>query len=240
MRFSASYLIVRKEKTDNDLNDLPYIKALKIDKRNFLTVFFLIFFNKVDIIEIIFFRDDFEFLPITLNIFLLNELLELFLNALFYNDNIISQKYHSNGKLDLITEQLLSLISNFFSYFLMKLFNKLVVYNKFFSLVQKEIKEREKLFRAVSLGLKVMKKSMIIFSFISITILSIELYYLSIFCAMYPKSQTSFFKDFGLGELQSLIFNFMIALIVATFRKLSLKYRNQRLYETSKFIDNFL
>ena len=57
---------------------------------------------------------------------------------------------------------------------------------------------------------------------------------------MYPKSQASFFKDFGLGELQSLILSFAVAMLVATFRKISLKCRIQKLYETSKFIDNAL
>ena len=121
----------------------------------------------------------------------------------------------------------------------MAVFSKLVVYSDYFSLVKKEIKEKEKLVMAVNLGLKIMKVAIIIFSILNIIVLSVILYYLSIFCAMYPKSQASFFKDFGLGEIQSLIFSFVVAFLVATFRKLSLKYRNQRLYETSKFINNF-
>ena len=239
-RFPLNNLIANREDTDSDYNDLPYTKALRIDKRNFFVVFFLVFFNKIDIVQIIFFRDEFEFLPISVNIFILDELLELFFNALLYNDDVISQKYHSNGKLDFITEQLLSLASNLISYLIMRVFSKLVVYNEYFSLIEKEIKGKEKLTKAVDLGLRVMKKAMTIFSVINITILLIIFYYLSIFCAMYPKSQASFFKDFGLGELQSLILSFAVAILVATFRKISLKCRIQKLYETSKFIDNAL
>ena len=239
-RHQLNELIIGREHTDSDLNDLPYTKALRLDDRNFLTVFFIVFFNKVDVIKIIFFRDDFEFLPISVNIFILDELLDLFFNALFYNYDIISQKYHSNGKLDFFTEQLLSFASNFVSYLILRFFSKLLVYDEYFSLIEKEVRGKEKLAKAVDLGIRVMKKAMIIFSVIDISILLVILYYLSIFCALYSKSQKSFFKNYGIGEIQTLMLNFVIAILVATFRKLALKYRNQRLYETSKFIDNFL
>ena len=36
-----------------------------------------------------------------LSIYLLNFLFNYFVNALLYNDEIISQKYHNNGKLSL-------------------------------------------------------------------------------------------------------------------------------------------
>ena len=238
MRLSFNHLTVTKDQAESDLNDIPYTKALRIDKRNFLLIFIVTFLNKVDITDIIFFRDEFEFLTVSINVFLLDESLELFFNALFYNDDVISQKYHSNGKLDFVTEQLLSLISNIISYLIMKLLSKLVSYSEYFSLIQKEIKEKDKLVEAVELGLKLTRRYMIIFSIITLALFSIIIYYLSVFSAVYPKSQTSFFKNFGLGELQSLVFNFIVAFFVAIFRKLSLKYRIRQLYETSKFIDN--
>ena len=237
--FPLAHLIIIND-DPSDYNEMPYTKALRNDKRNFFYIFFIVLFNKIDLIQLIAFREEFQSIEVSINLFILSTILDLFFNALLYNDDIISQKYHKNGKLDSFTEILLSLVSNIISYFLLKIINKLTHFDEYFELIKKEIKVKEELKKAVNIGLKIMNKTMKIFVLINLIINCVVLYYLSLFCAIYPKSQQSFFKNYGTGVAESFLMSAIIALFVAGFRKISLKCKIKRLYETSRFIDNFL
>ena len=219
---------------------MPFTKALRIDKRNFFYVFFVVLFNKIDLIQLIVFREEFQMVEVSINLFILSTILDLFFNALLYNDDIISQKYHKNGKLDSFTELLLSIVSNIITYFVLKKINKLTSYNEYFALIKKEVKDKELLKKAVNVGLEVMRKTMKLFVLVNFIIFCIILFYLTLFCAIYPKSQQSFFKNYGLGVAESLLTSAVIALFVAGFRKISLKCKIKQFYETSKFIDKAL
>ena len=237
--FTLSHLIIRNN-DPSDYNKMPYTKALRNDKRNFFYIFFVVLCNKIDLIQLIAFLEEFQLIEVSMNIFILSTMLDLFFNALLYNDDIISQKYHKNGKLDFFTELLLSLVSNIISYFLLKIISKLTFYSEYFALVRKEIKDKDQLKKGINIGLKIMRKALKIFMIFSFIIHCIILYYLSLFCTIYPKSQQSFFKNYGLGVEESLIVSVLIALIIAILRKISLKCKIKYLYETSRFIDNIL
>ena len=237
--FTLSHLIIRNN-DPSDYNKMPYTKALRNDKRNFFYIFFVVLCNKIDLIQLIAFLEEFQLIEVSMNIFILSTMLDLFFNSLLYNDDIISQKYHKNGKLDSFTELLLSLVSNIIAYFILKMINRLIYYNENFDLIKKEIKNKRELKKAVNIGLKVMRKTLKIFVLINFIINCIILYYLSLFCAIYPKSQQSFFKNYGIGVAESLLTSAVIALFVTVLRKISLKCKIKRLYETSRFIDNTL
>ena len=85
-----------------DIDNSPYTQALRLNKRNIFIMFFNIFKMKIEIIA--------------LSIYSLDFLFSYFMNALLYSDDVVSQKYHNNGSLDLITSLSLSIISNIVSY----------------------------------------------------------------------------------------------------------------------------
>ena len=239
--FSLSHLIVINDQIDpSDYNNLPYTQALRIDKRQFWEIFYIIFLNKIDIIQIMVYRDEFQAIEILINVYIISLASDLFLNSLLYNDDVISQKYHSNGELDAITEWFLSALSNIISFFFMRLINKLTFYNEYFSLIRKEIKNKDELKKAAVLGYKIVRTKMFFFVIVSLCVHLLIFYYLSLFCAIFPKSQISFIKNFGIGILQSMMVSVCVAFIVAFCRRIGLSFRMKNLYETSKFIDNFL
>ena len=96
---------------------------------------------KINIISIIFFPEEFTHKSLTLSIYSLEFLFSFFMNALLYTDNIASERYHNNGKLDLFTSIFLSIISNIISSIIMYLIKQLVSYSEYFSRMVTEIKK---------------------------------------------------------------------------------------------------
>ena len=112
MNLTFVHLYSFKSKVDNnELNDLPYLTALLLDKRNILITFINILVLRIEIIKIFFCHEKYSSLIIDLNHLLFSILFEIFMNALLFSDDIISQKYHSNGELDKITILFLSFTS---------------------------------------------------------------------------------------------------------------------------------
>ena len=122
----------------------------------------------------------------------------------------------------------------------MKFIHMIINYEGYFSLVKKEIKEKEELNRAVAKGIKYMKINIIIFDLINLIIDLIILYYLSLFCAVYPKTQISLLKNFGVGLVEYIIVFVIIIFVITCLRIIGLKCENRELYETSKYMQKFL
>ena len=59
-----------------------------------------------------------------------------------------------------------------------------------------------------------------------------------IFCIVYNKSQISLLINYLISLLESLITSLIISMIIVTTRKIGIIYTNNRLYNTSKYINN--
>jgi hypothetical protein len=97
-----------KDILPSEYNKLPYSQALRIDKRNIFIIFFSIFKMKIDLISILFYPEQYADRILLLSIYYLNFLFSYFMNALLYNDDVVSQKYHNNGNLEFFTSLTLS------------------------------------------------------------------------------------------------------------------------------------
>ena len=62
------------------------------------------------------------------------------------------------------------------------------------------------------------------------------LYYLTIFCIVYHRTQASILVNYLYGVLESLAISFGIAIIISVTRILALKYKSRSLYNASKYI----
>ena len=120
-----------KEVDLDDYNDLPFTQALRLDKRNIFNIFISIIKMKIEIIAILFYPEEFTHRSLTLSIFLFDCLFSYFMNALLYSDEIVSQKYHNNGQLDLLTSIFLSLTSNIISSIFLWVVKLLCSYNQY-------------------------------------------------------------------------------------------------------------
>ena len=223
-------------KNIDNYNILPYTRALKVDKRNIFIIFISLLKMKIEIISLLFYPEEFTHKSLTLSIYSFDFLLSYFMNALLYTDDVISQKYHNNGKLDLITSIVLSLISNIVSYIIISLIKLLATYNEYLTVLIKELKEKGIFISTFKRLYKLIKIKVAIFFIINFILSMSCIYYLLIFCEIYKKSQISLLINYLIGLLQSLILSFGISIITSILRFIGLKCRKKNIYRTSVYI----
>ena len=97
------------EENLDSYNLSPYTKVLREDKRNILQIIKSFIFKKIELINL--YNSDGTFKEIKICQYILSLLIDFFFNAL-YSDEVISNKYHNNGKLDFIMTLVVSLLSN--------------------------------------------------------------------------------------------------------------------------------
>ena len=221
-----------------DYNDLSYSNALLLDKRNLVSIFFNAFVLKINLIQIIFYPEDYTSKSITISIYLLSCLLDLFFNSLLFTDEIVSKKYHNNGKLELLTSLFLSTVSNIVSSFISFLFKKFTKYHLIFILIEEEIKEERSFLIALKNAHLFIKRNIIIFVIIGFFIIIISLYYISIFCIMYYYSQISLLYNYFIGSIETLIISFISTMISSVLRIIGLKLRMKKIFHISRYIDD--
>ena len=225
---------------EEDYNSLPFTLALRVDKRNFFSIYISIFKMKIEIIAILFYPDKFTHKSLTLSIYILDIYLGYFMNALLYNDDVVSQKYHNNGKLDLIVSIFLSLVSNIISCLIIWAIKLLSSYNNYFILMVKEIRTEHAFNLTFGKYHKLVKIKGLLFFFINFIFCFCITYYLFIFCQIYKKSQVSLLINYLIGLLQSIIFSIIISLIISFLRFLGLKFKKKSIYRTSVYLNEHL
>ena len=240
-------IYIKKETVDNlehseekDYNYLPYSQALKLDKRNFFSIYLSLIKMKIDIISILFYPEEFTHKSLTLCFYALDFLFSFFLNALLYTDDVVSEKYHNNGELNFFTTIFLALTSNIISSIIMYFIQKLVTYREYLSRMVRDANKKYEFiltFKKLYLVLKIK-----IFFFFSISfILSLFFaLYLIIFCKIYNKSQSSLTVNYIIGLIESLAYSVGVSLIICILRFIGLKKRLIHIYRTSVYLDENL
>ena len=223
---------------EKDYNVLPYSQAIKLDNRNIIYTFYSLLKMKIEIISIFFYPEEFTHKSLTLSIYVLDFLFSFFINALLYTDDIVSEKYHNNGQLNLFTTLFLALTSNIISCIIMFYIKKIVSYREYLSTMVKNVNKKSSYiitFQKLFLVLKIK-----IFFFFNISfILSIFItLYLLIFCQIYKKSQGSLLINYLMSLIESLSYSVGISLLICILRFLGLKYKLKYIYRTSVFIDD--
>ena len=99
-----------EKENNNNFNELPFAQAIKKDKRNLFSIFFSVVIEKLELVNLI--VGDHKIKIILIYQYILSLLIDLFFNAFLYTDEVVSNKYHNNGKLDFIVSLTLSLLSN--------------------------------------------------------------------------------------------------------------------------------
>ena len=226
--------------TDNDYNYLPFTEALRKDHRNFFITFFSILKLKMDIISLLFFQEDFTTKSYTLSMYFLDLLFEFFGNSTLYTDDVVSEKYHNNGKLNLLTSLFLSLTSNLVSFIFANIFQYIFLYAEYFAILTKEIKRKQNyllVYKKLYLVLKIKATIYYLLSFLSILFMA---YYLVIFCSIYKESQISLLINYIMSIVESIIISICITIIISVLRYMGLQFKNKYLYRTSIFLNKKL
>ena len=226
-----------KKGAEINYNELTYAQAVIKDDRNIIQMFLFYLNNKFEIVQIIFYPNQFSHKSLNFSFYLYELLLDLTFNALLFSDDVISQKYYNNGNLLFITSQVLSISSNIISCFIIYITSYLVNYYSVFEAATLETKDPKIYFRIfIKISWFIYLKITI---FYIIVFLSgfLCLYYLFIFCAIFKKIQKNLFTNYFIGILWSFVYKIGVSILSAILRKISIYGKYKRLYYISKYID---
>ena len=236
--FNFDHLIDRTddEVEKRELNNIPYRQALRIDKRHLFEIFISVFINEIEILNLFLYRNPYSHYSLSISIYLHELLLDLTMNCFLYTDDIVSEKYHNNGQLSMITSLSLSIMSNIISSIIVYIISKLTNYCDIIEAIIKNVKLRRRYFENIIRLFRYIKVRLGLFYFLQLGTLLLMIYYLFIFCAIYHKTQVSIMINYIIGALTSLVFSIGLTIIITLLRAISIKYRSVIIYNISKYL----
>jgi len=236
--FTFFHLIDRNddEIDKRELNTVPYLQALRIDKRTKLETFLSIFANEIGFINIFYYKNAYSHFSLTISVYIFELLFDLVMNCFLYTDDVVSEKYHNDGNLSLLTSLSLSFISNIISSIGVYIIAKLTNYTELLEIIISTVKKKKKYFDNIIRFMKYIKIRLGIFYFLQIIFILLMIYYLFVFCAVYHQSQISITINYIVGALTSLAISTALSIIISILRVISLNCQLQRVYNISRYI----
>ena len=231
-----NYIIIDDSSVDKkEMNNVPYTQALRIDKRQFWDMYQSIIFNEINAINIFYYKNEYVHLSLTTSIYAFSQLLDFTINCFIYSDDEVSEKYHNNGSLTMVTSLTLSFLSNIFSNIIVFLISKLTNFSEILDILIRDVRDYE-IYRWNIVRIKKYTRiKLFIFYSIQFIFLISMIYYLFLFCAVYHNSQISIGLNYLYGVLESFVISLVLAFITTTLRYISLKFKISRLYNISKY-----
>jgi hypothetical protein len=229
-----------EEVNKKDLNIIPFAQALRIDKRNYLEMFFSVIVHEIDIISIFYYRKIYTHMTISLSLYEFELYLDLTSNCILYTDDIVSKKYKNNGSIGAFTSLSLSFISNVISSIISNILGNLADYEDMIELIIKDAMDKIHYFMNIKKFRKYLAIKVSAFFIIQTIMNALMFYYLMIFCTIYKNTQMSVFMNYLVGILQSFLLSLGLSLLISFIRFLSIRYRWKSIYNTSKYLfENF-
>ena len=224
---------------DFELNNMEYINAIQHDKRNFINTY-LSFLKRQHLIIFSFVtRDDHNIVYVKFSRLIFLACTDMALNVFFFSDETMHKMFLDYGKYNFVQQIPQVLYSSIVS-------NTIDVFLCFLSLTDKlyyEMKNNNKLNKYNALRiLKIVKLKIIFFYVFTFILFVFYLYTITSFCAVYHNTQNEFIKDSFLSLIVGYLYPFVLYLIPALLRIISLRYCNGKLsiiYKLSDIIQFF-
>ena len=230
------------------LNNYTYEEAIKYDMRQTCEIFYIFLLSKQPIFHAFLFRSPLELFPLRLCLLIFIISSDLDLNAIFYLDDKISEKYQYTRGLFLfafsnnITIILLSTLIGFFfmtfftnlsnaTYNIREVFKKeelKLKKNKRYKVTEKRKKE---ILEEIEHILKIYKIKVIIVVIIEVLMMIFFWYYITAFCHVYSSTQTSWLLDSFLSMLSRLVIELLVSLGFAKLYTMSVVSNCECLYK---------
>ena len=220
---------------DNELNALPYEKAIIIDKRNYFNYYFSLLKTKY-ILFTFFNNNDYNSKIIKIYLFLFTLALFLVTNALFFNNSAMHRIYILKGNYNLIIQMPIIIYSSIISFFISSIIKYLSLSENDIINLKFEINSVKEKSEKILICLKI--KFSLFFILTSI-LLILFWYYICCFCAIYRNTQIHLIKDYLISYGLSLLYPIIISLLPAILRIPSLKEKNkdnEAMYKLSKLL----
>ena len=217
-------------------NNFPYERACIEDKRNFLQTFWSFLKEKHEYCKIIFPESEYDIRSLSLSILFFKLVLTCALNGVFYTDSQLSERY-KKGALTFIQDLLRSVPSSLISTVISVVNERLINASPYIEVVVIEVKSCA----IVQLMKRLLRKccrKMILFYIMNLLILVVFMYYVTLFCIIYPATQMSWF----IGCVYSIILNNVVSVgicfCLTMMRQFALGFKNKRAYNLQLFISD--
>ena len=226
------------EYLSTEFDDMDYDDSIKRDERTFCQYFrYKLYINQI-ILNTFVIKEPLRPRTIKILLFILDIDLYLFINALFFNEDYISEVFHSTKK-----EKFFTFIPRSYSrFFYTTLVGVIVNYIiDFFFIEEKRIKgifKREKdnllsLKNEISKITTIITKRYIFFIILSFLITTFTLYYIFCFHSVYPHMRNEWIKSSIIIILIMQILSILQCLLETILRFISFKCKSEKIYKLS-------
>ena len=222
----------------NELDNLPFQRAIEQDNRNIFQVFWKLLTDKADILKICFLGSPYETYCINLSFFVFSLTINFALNALFYTDDQLSSRYQQ-GELTFWQDMLRSLPANIIETIIGSIFKSFISYPPIFEMMVVEVKTK-KFIKLLQKYYHSLFFKLIFYFIYQFTIMIFVLYYLTLFCIIYSSSQVSWFTGCLYSFLMSIVTNIGICTGLAILRLIGIKYNLKYAYNIELYAKNIL
>ena len=235
------------------LDNYTFEEALVYDNRDILRIFAICLLCKENILNTFFFKAPLELKPLKLCVFMFSYCCDFALNALFYFNDKISEKYHYEGDslyvFTLINNFAVWIFSTIFSYLIVKSLNVLTdskdsiedLFRTEEQLMRKSqnykvgLKKKRIIVGKLFTIYKCLKIKIICYIIIEFLIIMFFLYYITAFCEVYKGTQLSWLYDSFTSFLLSLPIEFLISFVLSVLYIASIKFKSKCLYKLVLF-----
>ena len=235
------------------LDNYNYESAIKYDNRDFWRIFYIILLSKENILNTFCFKSPLEIKSLKYSLFIFSYLSDFALNALFYFNQNISDKYHYKGEnlywFSLLNNLIISIFSTLVSYLLVRILGVLTnskdsietLFRNQEELLREnkkyKVDKNTKLLIINELGeiFKILKIKIICYIFIESSILLFFFYYITAFCEVYKSTQISWVSDSLLSFILSIPVEFFISFFHSIVYVTSIKFKLKILYNIVLF-----
>ena len=238
------------------LNNYSFEEAIKHDMRSICAIFYIFLLSKQVIFHTFLYKSPLESFPLRLSLLIFITSSDLALNAIFYLDDKISEKYKYAKSLFLFSfnnNLTVILLSTVIGFVFLTLFTKLSncsneIKNVFKN--EEEKLQKDKNYKVTDIRkieiLEEIEKIIKKFKIKTIILISIESllilffwYYVTAFCHVYSSTQTSWLLDSLLSVISRIIINSLISLGFAKLYRMSVESNIHCLYKFVMFFYSF-
>ena len=236
------------------LNYYSYEEAVKYETRDFFRIYLICLLHRQSILHTFFFKSPLEPQSLRICLFIFHYSCDFFMNAFFYLDNKISDRYQYTGDslylFSLVNNLVISVCSTLVS-FVFRISLKYLINSK--SQIENIFREQEaKMRKKKKIEMSINKKNEIIkkihqiietlkikilaFLIIEFCLMLLFTYYITAFCAIYKSTQTSWLSDSFVSFIMSNLFELLVGLIVSILYTTGIKNRLKLMHTISVFI----
>ena len=236
------------------LNYYSYKEAINYDTRDFFRILLIYLLHKQSILHTFFFLSPLEPQSLRICLFIFHYSCDFFMNAFFYLDKKISDRYNYTGNnlylFSLVNNLVISICSTLISFVfrisLKRLINSKTQIENIFREQEAKMRKKKKIEISDNKRNEIIKKIHKITEFLKIKILVFLIiefclmlfftYYITAFCAIYNSTQISWLSDSVLSFIFTNIIEFLIGFIFAVLYTSSVKYQIKFLFQICVFV----